>query len=501
MTQAFVNALNRETNFTRTENGAVALKSTGSALVDLFGQLGAMRDRSDREVEAAFIKGFAEDRLLATKLAFYTRDIRFGGLGERKVFRTIIRFLANVHTDVLVKNIQNIPVFGRFDDLYVLVGTPAENDMWQFIGYQWNIDRQNMQEGKSISVMAKWLKSANASSEDTRRLGKLTAQKLGLSEKAYRKSLSVFREYLNIVERHMTGGKWEKIEYSKVPSKAMTLYRQAFGRRDTKRFGEYIASVEKGEQKINASTLFPYDILEGMCKSSSYRGNFELSRVEYDAVLEAQWRALPNYVEGENNIIVMADTSSSMETNSQGRPMATSVGLAIYFAERNKGPYKDLFMTFSSRPSWVKISGNTLYEKLQCVPEIVDNTNLEAAFMLILETAISNNLSADEIPKTLVVVSDMQFDSPSCTGGRRMTFLDSMEALYARHGYTMPNIIFWNVHSRLDTFQATSDHRGVQLASGQSPSVFKSILKNVGLNPYEVMVNTLSNPVYDCITV
>jgi hypothetical protein len=275
----------------------------------------------------------------------------------------------------------------------------------------------------------------------------------------------------------------------------MSIYRNAFRKHDEDRFNAYIESVSKGEAKINSSTLFPYDILEKMGLSTWY-GNY-LTVNHYDKVLEEQWKALPNYIEGENNVLVMADTSGSM----QGRPMATSVGLAIYFAERNHGVFKDVFMTFSSRPSFVQLKGNTLYEKIKCIPSIVENTNLEAAFKLILDTAIRNNLTAEDMPKSLVIISDMEFDSATYNTSKYETFYESMVNMYNQHGYTMPNIIFWNVDSRHDNFQVASEYRGVQLASGQSPSVFKSILNNIGKTPYEAMLSVLSDPIYDCITV
>ena len=216
-----------------------------------------------------------------------------------------------------------------------------------------------------------------------------------------------------------------------------------------------------------------------------------------DDVLEAQWKALPNYVEGENNVVVMADTSGSM----YGRPMCTSVGLAMYFAERNTGPYKDTFMTFSSKPSFVTLKGDTLFEKVKCVPSIIDNTNIKAAFDEILSVAIDNKISAEEVPKALVIISDMEFDNCSPDARKKMTFYDIVKAEYARHGYELPNVIFWNVDSRQNVFHAFSDYKGVQLASGNSPSVFLSIMKNIGLNPVEAMTNVLNNPVYNCITV
>lgn len=496
MSKRFVIALKQENNYTLTENGAVALKSTNSALVDLFGQIGAMRKRPDADIESAFSKAFAEDKLLATKMAFYARNVR-GGLGERRTARIIFKFLAKLYPDVMKKNIQFLPLFGRYDDLYEFVGTPVENDMWRLIQEQWNLDIKNMKDNKPISLLAKWLKSVNTSSQESNKLGKLTAKNLGLSEKEYRKTLSVLRRYLDVTEVKMSHNQWSDINYAGVPSRAMSIYRNAFRRHDEERFNAYIESVSKGEAKINSSTLFPYDILEKMGLSTWYDSNY-LTVDHYDKVLEEQWKALPNYIEGENNVLIMADTSGSME----GRPLATSVGLAIYFAERNKGVFKDVFMTFSSRPSFVQLKGNTLYEKIKCIPSIVENTNLEAAFKLILDTAIRNNLTAEDMPKSLVVISDMEFDSATNNYSRQnWTFYESMRQMYVDSGYEIPNVIFWNVDSRHDNFQVTSEYRGVQLASGQSPSVFKSILNNIGKTPYEAMLSVLSDPIYDCITV
>jgi len=495
MSKRFVSALKQENNYTLTENGAVALKSTNSSLVDLFGQIGAMRPRTASEIEAAFSKAFAEDKLLATKMAFYARNIR-GGLGERRAARVIFNFLAKVHPDVMRKNIQYVPLFGRYDDLYEFVGTPVENDMWALIKEQWSLDIDNMNNNKPISLLAKWLKSVNTSSDESNRLGKLTAKNLGLSEKEYRKTLSALRRYLDVTEVKMSHNQWSDINYAGVPSRAMSIYRNAFRKHDEERFNAYIESVSKGEAKINATTLFPYDIIEKMGMSFDWSGDcFKANN--YDKVLEEQWKALPNYIEGENNVLIMADTSGSM----MGRPMATSVGLAIYFAERNKGVFKDVFMTFSSRPSFIQLKGNTLYEKIQCVPSIVENTNLEAAFRLILDTAINNNLTADDMPKSLVVITDMEFDGATYGSSRHETFYESMANMYRQHGYEIPNVIFWNVNSRHNVFQVTSKYKGVQLASGQSPSVFKSILNNIGKTPYEAMLSVLNDPMYDCITV
>jgi len=496
MSEKFVNALQEEDNYTFTENYAVALKSTRSSLVDLFGQIGAFRTRSEEDIEAAFSKAFSEDKMLATKMAFYARNIR-GGLGERRVFRIIMKFLANVHPEIALKNIGLIPHFGRFDDLYVFVGTEVEPAMWELIREQWETDNKMRVLGGSVSLLAKWLKSPNTSSKESVRFGRLTAKNLGLSEKEYRKGLSALRKHIDVVEKKMSGQQWDKINYSGVPSRAMSIYRKAFEKHDEEGFAEYIDKVSKGEEKIHAATLYPYDILEKMGFSWDNYNYDSFVLNNYDKVLEEQWKALPNYIEGENNVLIMADTSGSMT----GRPIHTSVGLAIYFAERNRGAFKDKFMTFSSEPSFVELKGETLYEKIKCVPAIVSNTDLEAAFKLILKTAIKHNLVAEDMPKALVVISDMQFDNATYGCDHEETWHNTMTEMFANEGYEIPNIIYWDVDNRKDTFQVTSEYKGVQLASGQSPSVFKSILNNIGKTPYEAMVDTLNDPMYNCITV
>lgn len=221
-------------------------------------------------------------------------------------------------------------------------------------------------------------------------------------------------------------------------------------------------------------------------------------KINKDAVLEAQWKALPNYVSGENNVLVMSDTSGSMESDN-GLPMATSIGLAVYFAERNKGAYKDLFLTFSESPQFVKLSGNTLAEKISNIESIVANTDLERAFDLILQVAVSNNVSADEMPKSLIIISDMQFDGARGSGGE--TFFNSMKKKFASKGYEMPVVIYWQVSARSSAFQAEHKDANVILVSGQGVSSFKAVLNNVGKTPWDFMIETLSDPMYDVVKI
>ena len=491
MNNKFLSFLKRETNFTYTENGAVALKSTDSRLLDLFGTIGALRSRDEAEIERLFSSAFSEDALLAVKMAFYARNIR-GGLGERRTFRIILKYLANLKPETIIKNLDAIALFGRYDDFYVLENTPVSGMMWHYLKNQFDYDLDHMAKGQPVSLLAKWLKSVNASSAETTRLGKLTAKNFGLAEKDYRKALASLRHYINVTEVMMSAGSWSDIAYAKVPSKAMSIYRNAFKAHDPEGFEAFLTALEKGETKVNAGTLFPYDIIEKLRLSNRSRS---FCFDHYDALLEAQWKALPNYVEGQQNVLVMADTSGSM----CGRPICSSIGLAVYFAERNHGAFKNIFMTFSSRPSLIELSGNTLYDKVKCIPAIVEDTNLEAAFDLILKVAVNNKLKTKELPKSLVIITDMEFNMATTSRGN-WTFYDSMSKNYAAAGYQLPNVIFWNVNARHEAFQTSSTHKGVQFASGQSTAVFKSILANIGKTPYEAMIDTLSDPAYDIIT-
>jgi hypothetical protein len=505
----FGNVAKNYTNLTRTENNAVALKTTDSDLLDLFASSGALRGFDYLDVRNMFLKAINEDRLLATKLMFYTRNIR-GGLGERNTFRHMLIALAHFRPDIIEKNINLIPYFGRFDDWYSLAGTPCEDVMWKAMESQFSEDLDNYRKGKPISLLAKWMKSVNTSSETSRKLGKMTAKRFALSERGYRKVLSTLRSHLDVVEKKMSRNDWDKINYEKIPSRAMNLYRNAFKTHDSYAFSEYMENVKSGNKKINAGTLYPYDILMKGKLRTEYKvtPNTSFGRwsqnvefvIDEDDVLEELWKALPNYIEGENNILVMADTSGSMEVEG-GRPLATSLGLSLYFAERNFGAYKNLFLTFSETPKYHLVKGETLKEKLSGIQSEIANTNLESAFDMILSTAVMNSISPKEMPKSLIIISDMHFDQAIENSNAIDTFYTKMKDKFSLYGYEIPTIIFWNVAQRGNAFQVRKGDANVMLVSGQSTSTFKSILGNMSKTPYEFMVETLNDPQYDCVKV
>lgn len=483
----FAEALSNESRKTYTENGATAYNTTGNAVIDLFGTIGSLRNRDEKEVQALFSEAYKEDKVLATKTLFYARDIR-EGCGERKVFRNLIKFLAKYHPEALRPNLDLIGVYGRYDDLYELIGTPLEDDMWAAMKTQFEEDVENLNAGKATSLLAKWIKTPDASSDKTRKLGIQTALKLGYNVRDFKRILRKLRKSINIVEAHMSAGEWDQIDYSAVPSRAMMVYRNAFLKHDADRFNEFTLKAVKGEAKINASTLYPYDIVSKV-----------LYQHDHSDALEAQWRQLPDYVREGVNAMVIADVSGSM-TCAGGRPMATSIGLAMYFAEHNTGAFHNLFMTFSDRSDVVSIKGETLAEKVRFI-ERADwggSTNIEAAFKRILKIACDNQVAPEDMVKSLIIVSDMEFNP---TSRNDWSFYDAMRKEFGAHGYELPNIVFWNVESRNDVFHADSKRKGVQLVSGQSTTTFKQLMACIGMTPVEMMLKVLNSERYEAITV
>lgn len=486
---SFAQSAIRTSNETLTENGHPAFRSTSNALLDLFGVIGGLRNAEPERITRLFDEAYKVNPLLATKILFYSRDIR-GGLGERETFRTILKHAAIYHPECVEPNLDLIGVYGRFDDLYCLINTPLEDKMWEAMKTQLDEDLKNLEEGNSVSLLGKWIKTPDASSQNTRALGILTAKKLGYSVYDFKRILRSLRKEIDIVERHMSAGEWDQIKYSEVPSRAMFLYKNAFARHNEKDFIAFIQKAVTGEAKINSSTLFPYDITE------KYLDRFSAMEESENLTYEAQWRQLPNYIEEGKNVMVLADVSGSMS----GRPMASSVGLALYFAERNTGDFHNLFMTFTSTPKVVKVKGDTLASKIESIADADwgGSTNLVEACLLILKIAKENNVPEKDMPLSLVIISDMEIDAADDS---TTSLYPLLESKFALAGYKMPTLVFWNVNSRSDTFLIDHDRPGVLLCSGQSPSTFKQLMASIGMSAEEMMLNTLNSDRYDAISI
>ena len=512
----FINGLQATNDFGYTENGAIKRTTTHNKLLDMFALGGAYRSRSDEDVILLFKEAYEEDPVYAMKCLFYLRDVR-GGQGERRFFRVCLKYAADHYTESMRRNLEFVPEFGRYDDLYAFVGTKLESAAFDVIRKQLELDV----DCKTPSLLAKWLKSENTSSHESCELGNLTRKYLGMTHKQYRKTLSILRDRINVLERLMSENRWDEIDFDKIPSKAGLKYRNAFARRDIIK-AKYEAFAKDENTKVNAGTLYPYEcVSEALRVAGDETFHFRHRTTGDDidrAMVNKYWDNLKDYFDGANfNGMAIVDTSGSMVRNDAAAPINVAISLGMYCAEKAKGPFHNKFMTFSSNPTFVEIQGIDFCDKVVRIlrAEWGGSTNIEAAFDLMLEVAITYNCSQDEIPKNLIVISDMEFDSCVTSGpvsydrwgftrgGRlnslssRETLFESMKKKWARHGYQMPKLTFWNVDARSNNIPMKDDGT-VSYVSGMSPVLYEQIMK--GLSAIDLMLDKLNNERYSRIT-
>lgn len=472
MTNAFLNAVRNQT--TRTTNGMVAHKSTGNACVDLFNSIGAMRGSN---VIPAFVAAYVENPDIAVRIALWARDVR-GGAGERKVFRDILDYLSVTNPDIAARVIRKIPELGRWDDIF-----SAKGDVRQ-VGFE--LVREALQQGNGLA--AKWMPRKGEEAVELRSF-------LGMSPKQYRKTLVTLTK---VVESQMCAKNWDEINFNHVPSLASSRYKKAFSRH-TEKYKEWIAKLVKGDKtaKVNAGAVFPYDVLKGFI--GSYNMSYNQDNLDH---IKAQWEALPNYV-GDAKVLPIIDVSGSMtaRANADGKSalscMDVSVSLGLYLADKNTGPFKDMYMTFSGTPSLEYARGNILEKVRQVVKSHWGyNTNLNKAFEKLLQVAKNGKVASEDMPQYLLILSDMQFDASRDNLSDRA--IDMIRAKYAEAGYEMPKVIFWNLAARYGNNPVNFTESGVAMISGFSPALAKSVLSaNLeNYTPESVMLKTVLDDRY-----
>ena len=488
----FLEDLRKEENLTYTENGALTNRSTNSYCLDLFATIGALRNAEDNEIISRFIKAYTEDRNMAMKILFFARDIR-GGLGERRVFRSILKWLSVHEEDSLRKNIMHVPEYGRFDDLLSLIDGPCEKDMLSFIKEQLDKDLAALKIGESVSLLAKWLPSVNTSNKDSVKTAKKLAKALGFSDTEYRKVLVSLRAEIKLMENYLREKDYS-FSYEKQPSKALYKYRLAFLRNDRERYSAFLDKAESNPSVMNTGTLTPYDVIRPIM----YRAEAEIEISEEERrSMDITWKALPDYT-GAENALAVVDGSGSMYCGFGYTPATVAQSLGIYFAEHNKGCFHNHFITFSENPRLVRVMGRDIVEKLRYCMSFDEcaNTDLLRTFDLILNTAIQNKAKQEEIPEKLYIISDMEFDY--CANHAEMTNFECAKKKFAKYGYKLPQIVFWNVESRNRQQPVTKNEQGVALVSGTSPQIFSMLSKGI-LDPYSFMLETLSAKRYERI--
>lgn len=467
-----------------TENGMKTNSSTLNDCVDLFSMIGAVRGAEKQRKINSFIKAFNEDALTAMKIAFWVRDVR-GGAGERQTGIDIMTYMADNHTDVMRKNLHLIPEYGRWSDVLPLLDTKLSDETLSLIS-------KALEGGDALC--AKWLPRGNGKNTNNKRWAKIIRNFLKLDPKSYRKLIVNLSD---TVEQKMCSNEFSEINYSHVPSKAMSDYMKAFGRRDYERFSKFLDSVSKGEATINSGAIYPYDVTKNM-------------RYGDKSGADVQWNSLPNYMEDNvERVIPMVDVSGSMncpagKTNSV-TCLDIAISLGLYISERNEGAFKDAFLTFSERPE-LQITKGKLSERYSQMnsSDWGMNTNLTSAFTTMLDSAVKNNVPTNEMPTVILILSDMEFDS-CASRGYSLSAMEMIKEKYETAGYTMPKVTFWNINSRNDKNKpAQHNDKGVALVSGFSPAILKTLLSGVfvpELTPYEMMMEVLNDDRYTPVTV
>lgn len=497
--------MKRNAALTRTMNGAVTHGSTGDACLDFFAVAGGMRYRRREEQIRLFDRAYIETPELAMKLLFHLRDIR-GGMGERTLFRTLLRHVACTWPESARKNVGYIAEFGRWDDLLCLLGTPASREAAEVIRRQLAEDEEALrrreagEENAHISLLAKWLPSDNASSRRTRKTAHRLIQALGMEKSEYRRLVTALRARIGLAERCLTAMKPEKINYEAVPAQAMLKYRKAFAASDGTRYAAYLDGVKSGDKKIHTETLFPYEVLRPFFRSSccDYWNFLNFSNVAGMATLEQLWNRLPGTV-GDANAISVVDTSGSMYW-SMGplMPALISQAMGLYCAERCRGVFHNHLITFESTPHLMEIHGETLQDKLRYLGTLPwgGSTNLEAVFDLILDTAVEARVSQEELPRVIYIFSDMEFNCAVRDAGQ--TVYENARRRFEAYGYEMPAVVFHNVNSWQMQTPVTAHTRGTALTSGASTHAMGSRFDG-NITPMAHMLRVLNGKRYAMI--
>ena len=493
---SYLENLKQNASQARTLNGAKTWSTTGDACLDLFAVAGGMRHRREQDLKDLFNRAYIENPDLAMKLLFYIRDIR-GGLGEREMFRTLIRHVAKTWPASAKHNAVHIPTYGRYDDLLCLMGTSSQKEVIRLIGDQLAEDEKALQRrsegetGAHISLLAKWLPSVNTSSARTRGRARILVKALGMNEAEYRKRISRLRSNIGLTERYLTAGKTEKIRYEAVPASAMIKYRAAFEKKDADRFGTYLAEAACHESTIHSGSLYPYEITRPFFHNHGFYPN-----AAGRDVLDLLWENLPGTVKDQNAICIV-DTSGSMFSNRPNTPMPALIALSLglYYAQHAQGVFHNLFMTFSDCPRLVEVKGKTLWEKLMYMSR-ADwgcSTNLEAVFNLLLDTAVRAGAPQEDMPSTLYIISDMEFNR--CVADPDQTVYENARKQFEEKGYRIPAVVFHNVNSWRMQAPVRAKTKGVALTSGAGTASFSQKFDG-NITPQDHMLRVLGSDRY-----
>lgn len=498
-----------------TENGAVGYASAGSEILTMNFTLSSLRNETEQEIAKRYARVYFENPKLAVAFLFFAGDVR-GGCGERRTFRACFDWLVRNEPAIASRLAGLIPEYSRWDNLVRLVDSAISETVVGIVRKQLLADASALKCNGRVSLLAKWMPSERTSSKATRRLAKEWISRIGWSPRDYRKTLSALRAKISVVETFMSSDRFSEIDYGAVPSRANLKYAKAFVRHDKERREKYLEDIKKGKAKINASeAVFPHEIVSRLRRNTDfgeYNGAWDSALDgSVDATLESMWNALPNKVgESDGGTICVVDSSASMNTragcNSSVTCWEVALSLGIYTSERLHGQFHDKFITFSKQPRFIDMANcKTLRQKVTLAEatHIVENTDIEAVFDLILRTAVDHGMKQKDLPGTVLVLSDMEFDDATTYGfmlspkreAKMKTLFETIAGKYREAGYWMPRMVFWNISSRTDTVPVRSNENGVALVSGFSTNIMDMVMSSE-IDPYKVLVKTITSKRY-----
>ena len=465
-----------------TTNGMDTLANSLDPLVDLFFTIGSSRGK---DITAVFERAYQQDRTIVAKILFWARDVR-GGAGERSTFRSLLLHMERLHPGAVLVLLPHIPEYGRWDDVLIF-----ETEMVQQAAYNLYAAALMQQNG----LAAKWAPRKHAVANRLRKY-------MNMTPKAYRKLLV---SLTNVVETQMCNNDWEHINFSQVPSVAAARYQTAFNKHSSS-YSEYRTALTNGDKsvKITSGAVYPYDVIKSLAHGDA-------------AVAQAQWDSLPNYL-GEDFILPMVDVSGSMKTpvsaNSKVNCIDVAVSLGLYLADKQTGAFRDMFLTFSGDSRIEHLRGDLRSKLAQITNSNWGmNTSLESAYREILRVATTNRVPAHEMPKYLLILSDMEFDNATHAGyypgfGKHhpsmpdpVTAHSMAAGMYTQAGYNLPKVVYWNLHAREGNVPVKFNEQGTALVSGFSPSIMQSILAAKNFTPSSIMMETINSARYQPINI
>lgn len=520
MSNSFTTALENPVVTTKTEYGETVFLRTGNPFVDWLNLQSRVRDDKqmrpnyhyDRSnlnpletLKNTFAKMYDSNPLWARRLAFASYNIR-GGNGNRSHFRVALRYMVNNDLEYVIKNWQHIPHFGRWDMLIELhemledvnsrSAFDLQNTIVRYCAYNLATEYKNFSDGNpQNSLIAKWMPSHSTKKKYHKKFVTLLIKELfgsynAQNEKRYRKMLTEMRNELRIVETFMSNNNWREVSFENLPGVALRKYIKAWERHLPTEWQNYLQDVEDGKKSMNATTIDFVEMFKVAVKRNTY-GFTALDKTPANAMWENRNKA------SGMTFVPVVDMSGSMYSDRMGGlPLATAMTVGLHVAEMNVGDFHNVLFTFAETPKVVRVQDEqTFSQKLNALfnSRVGYSTNLYRVFELYLNTAKRSDVKIEDLPKGILVVSDMEVSMGDKSGEN---VWNKIEKMFAKEDMPMPHMVWWNATTNSKAVvKAFNKHCTV--VSGSSPTLLRYIA--YGDDPLDAVIKIVNDPMYEMI--